>query len=374
MNYQILNPNLTWANDEFRVWLDPEKVDGIALHHMAHPTADIQTIHQWHIARGWSGVGYNYWISKKGEIYLGRGTYWGAGILNHNDHLVHIGFQGDFENVDTQMTDEQYNAGIWTINYLKGIFKNVRVVDGHKHWQPNACPGKNFPLDEMKTGRSRGATEKTSIFGQATATVEQMREYLKQKNPAAPDYAQLYLDIGAKYGIRGDLAFCQSIKETGAWKFGGQVKPEQNNFAGLGATNGGASGATFQAPAEGIEAQMQHLWGYATVSDLPAGTVLVDPRFDLLSKTVPPRRGSAPYWEDLSNKWAVPKEGQPPNAYGKDIVAMWKEMCSLQVESDWKQEAVDWARNKGYLTSDHDPAEIIDMGTLCAVLRNMVEK
>jgi hypothetical protein len=367
MNYQILNPNLTWANDEFRVWLDPDRVDGIALHHMAHPTADIQTIHQWHISRGWSGIGYNYWISKKGEVYRGRGTYMGAGILNHNDHLVHIGFQGDFENVDTAMSDEQFNAGIWLIGYLKGIFKNVKAVDGHKHWQPNACPGKNFPLEEMKYGQYRSATEKTSIFGQATATVAQMREYLKRKNPNAPDYAQLYLDIGEKYGITGDLAFCQSIKETGAWHFGGQVKPEQNNFAGLGATNGGAAGASFRTPEQGIEAQFQHLWGYATTDTLPAGIVLVDPRFDLLAQVG--KRGSAPNWEDLNGKWAVPGDG-----YGQSILAMWKEMCSLQVQTDWKQEAVDWARSKGFLTSDHDPAEIIDMGTLCAVLKNMVEK
>lgn len=164
---------------------------------------------------------------------------------------------------------------------------------------------------------------KTPIFGKSTATVEQMREYLKQKNPDAPDYAQLYLDIGAKYGIRGDLAFCQSIKETGAWKFGGQVKPDQNNFAGLGATNGGASGASFQTPAEGIEAQIQHLWGYATTDDLPSGTVVVDPRFDLLAQVG--KRGSAPNWEDLNGKWAV-----PGNGYGESIVSMWKEMCEIE--------------------------------------------
>lgn len=169
-------------------------------------------------------------------------------------------------------------------------------------------------------------SQKTPIFGQSIATVEQMTEFMRRKNPNADfiaNYARLYLDTGTKYGIRGDLAFCQSIKETGAWKFGGQVKPDQNNFAGLGATNGGASGASFQTPAEGIEAQIQHLYAYATTDDLPSGIVVVDPRFDLITQIG--KRGSAPNWEDLNGKWAVPGDG-----YGESIVSMWKDLCAIE--------------------------------------------
>jgi N-acetylmuramoyl-L-alanine amidase CwlA len=196
---------------------------------------------------------------------------------------------------------------------------------------------------------SKSATIKTPIFGKATATVDQMRAYLKSKNPNAPDYAQLYLDIGAKYGIAGDLAFCQSIKETGAWKFGGQVKLEQNNFAGIGALNGGAAGASFSTPAEGIEAQIQHLYGYATTNPLPTGVNCIDPRFDILTKAG--KRGTAPYWEDLDGKWAVPGDG-----YGESIVAMWKEMCAIKVEPPKTEQelAIQWVRDNKLMSGYPD--------------------
>ena len=152
----IVDPKLRWADNRYQVWLDPVMVDGIALHHIAAKNASVETVHNWHLQNGWSGIGYNYYIRKDGTIYRGRGSYQGAGILNHNEHLVHISFEGDFENIDTSMPDVQYNAGVWTIEYAKSIFPNVCKVDGHKAWQPNACPGKNFPLQEMIAGKYRG--------------------------------------------------------------------------------------------------------------------------------------------------------------------------------------------------------------------------
>lgn len=157
-----------------------------------------------------------------------------------------------------------------------------------------------------------GGLQKTPIMGRSMATAHQLRQLLKKRNPDAPDYGQDYLDIGNRYGIRGDIAFCQSIHETGAWRFGGQVLPEQNNFAGLGATNGGARGASFASPHLGIEAQIQHLYLYANDGPLPLNMSLLDPRWDAaVSKW---GRGAAPNVEDLAGKWAVP--GYDPQKYG----------------------------------------------------------
>jgi hypothetical protein len=40
----------------------------------------------------------------------------------------------------------------------------------------------------------------------------------------------------------------------------------------------------FVRPEYGIEAQIQHLYAYATTAPLPEGTVLVDPRFTFVSR------------------------------------------------------------------------------------------
>lgn len=137
----------------------------------------------------------------------------------------------------------------------------------------------------------------TQIIGTAIATAKQMITYLKSVNPSAPDYSQIYLDEGAAEGVRGDIAFAQSCIETAYWKFGGDVKPSQNNFAGIGATGGGAAGNTFSTPTEGIRAQIQHLKAYASKDAL--NQACVDPRFNYVE------RGCAPTISGLDGKWAL---------------------------------------------------------------------
>ncbi len=119
-------------------------------------------------------------------------------------------------------------------------------------------------------------------------------------NTSVREFAQLWIDEGAREGVRGDIAFAQACHETGYFKYGGIVEPHQNNYGGIGALNGNATGeaATFSSPQEGVRASIQHLKAYASTKDLRND--VVDPRFDLVS------RGVAPYVEDLGGKWAWP--------------------------------------------------------------------
>jgi len=155
------------------------------------------------------------------------------------------------------------------------------------------------------------AAEKHPIADLKRATASQMESFLHKVNPDAPYLAEKYLAIGYEEGIRGDIAFAQAIKETGYFRFTGVVKKEQNNFAGLGVTGPGERGASFNTPEEGIRAHIQHLKAYANTE--PLKTPLVDPRFHLVE------RGTAPNWEDLNGKWAVPGEG-----YGESVIDIWK--------------------------------------------------
>jgi hypothetical protein len=63
----------------------------------------------------------------------------------------------------------------------------------------------------------------------------------------------------AEFRFRTSICAGQMLHETGFFQYGGQVKPEQNNFAGLGATNDGAAGASFPSEDEGVLAVMCHL-------------------------------------------------------------------------------------------------------------------
>lgn len=140
------------------------------------------------------------------------------------------------------------------------------------------------------------------IMGQSTCTVHQMQQLLLTRNPNVPKsylaYPRLFLEEGAKEGVRGDLAFAQALHETDYFKFGGDVSPHQNNFCGLGATGNGVPGHQFTTPREGIRAQIQHLKAYA--SHKPLVNKCIDPRFQRV------RRGCAPNLEDLGGLWAYP--------------------------------------------------------------------
>jgi len=109
--------------------------------------------------------------------------------------------------------------------------------------------------------------------------------------------ARIYIDEAAAEGINHDIAFCQMLHETNYLRFGGDVRPWQNNFCGLGATGGGEPGLSFPSVRIGIRAQIQHLKAYA--NSLPLRNACVDPRFE---KVV---RGSAPCVSDLTDKWAT---------------------------------------------------------------------
>ncbi len=144
-----------------------------------------------------------------------------------------------------------------------------------------------------------GAGE-TPIMGTSTATADQLNALLLSGNPQAEDYlhlAEIFLEEGEKEGVRGDGAFCQSLIETGYFRFGGDVKPCQHNYAGIGAT-GGVPGNSFPDARTGVRAQIQHLKAYASTE--PLVQECVDPRYEYVSK------GCAPTFEQLAGKWAVP--------------------------------------------------------------------
>lgn len=133
-------------------------------------------------------------------------------------------------------------------------------------------------------------------------------------------FAQIFYEEANAEGVKAEVAFTQCMKETGFLKYGGDVLPNQYNFAGIGAT-GGVHGAKFKDVRTGIRAQIQHLKAYASTS--PLKNACVDPRFNYVT------RNTAPYVEWLGIKenpnghgWATAKN------YGYDIVGMVKVLLS----------------------------------------------
>ena len=160
----------------------------------------------------------------------------------------------------------------------------------------------------------------TKIMGAAVATAEQMRTYIKAKNPKVAqsvlNMVPLYLSEGAAEGVRGDIAFAQSCLETGNFGFAGSaVTLDQNNFCGMGVTANGMKGNSFSTPQLGIRAQMQHLKAYASTE--PLKNECIDPRFKYVA------RGCAEVVEWLGQKENPQGKGWATGAgYGEKIITI----------------------------------------------------
>lgn len=154
------------------------------------------------------------------------------------------------------------------------------------------------------------------ITGKGKTSEVQLMMFLKSNNEAGltqfPEIAQLYREEGDREVINYDIAFCQMCVETNFLRFGGSVKPSQNNFANLGSIGGGAEGASFPSARIGVRAHIQHLKAYANTE--PLAQEVVDPRFDFVA------RGIAPLVGMLSGRW----NNNPQ--YGEIILARLKQL------------------------------------------------
>lgn len=208
-----------------------------------------------------------------------------------------------------------------------------------------AKQGDGGKAETEKAPQDKEATEQTEeviaqgqypIMGKSSVTVEQMVKYFESSGEKYPaeilekggadsieTFCQLYYDEAIAEGVRPEVAFVQTMKETGWLQYGGDASIEQFNFAGLGTTGGGVPGNSYSDVRTGIRAQIQHLKAYATADALKQECV--DDRYEYVTK------GSAPYVEWLGQQenpgghgWATADQ------YGYSIVDMISKLKALK--------------------------------------------
>ena len=129
-----------------------DKVRRIIVHHSSSDTGSARQFHDWHLARGWAGVGYHYVIGNgdgagDGEIQIGRlALYQGAHCRGHNDDSIGICLVGSF--VSRYPSEAQMKALIELLATLCHIYKLDPLsglhISGHKDWNDTDCPGKKL--------------------------------------------------------------------------------------------------------------------------------------------------------------------------------------------------------------------------------------
>lgn len=122
-------------------------INTIVLHHAAADKCSLSDINWWHIKKGYSCVGYHYFIKKDGSIYKGRSDdIIGAHAKGYNSTSIGVCFEGDY--TKQVMPQAQLDAGRELVQYLKQTY-NIMKVCKHKDLCSTSCPGDLFPFDEI---------------------------------------------------------------------------------------------------------------------------------------------------------------------------------------------------------------------------------
>jgi hypothetical protein len=177
----------------------------------------------------------------------------------------------------------------------------------------------------------KAATSSSSpILGPSQLTAQQLADWVKASGHtpritvSIDELAQDYITEGHNAGVRGDVAFAQSILETYWFTFpgGGQLAGKDNNFAGIGACDSCKHGFRFPSALIGVRAQMQALRIYVD-PDLTATTLkqpLVMPKMLNLGF-----RGKVQTWWDLWGTWATGA------FYGQRVYDIYEKMVAFAV-------------------------------------------
>lgn len=140
---QIIESTYRWAG----ALAKRQATRRIILHHAAAVTCTAQQIHQWHLANGWSGIGYHFFVRKDGSVYRGRPEDTvGAHAGSNNYDSIGVCFEGSFDR--EQMPAAQKAAGKELVAYLKQKY-GISQVQKHSDVNATGCPGGNFPFAEL---------------------------------------------------------------------------------------------------------------------------------------------------------------------------------------------------------------------------------
>jgi N-acetylmuramoyl-L-alanine amidase len=123
----------------------------IILHHAAAIKLELALLVREHIARGFNGAGYNWYIRKDGTKYQLR-PIWatGAHTIGWNSKSIGICAEGNYE-TEAAMPEVQRKSIAEVIDYCNDYYKTKLPCYGHKQKWPTACPGKNYPFSSITT-------------------------------------------------------------------------------------------------------------------------------------------------------------------------------------------------------------------------------
>jgi N-acetylmuramoyl-L-alanine amidase len=124
----------------------------IIVHHTEEIGWDINKTHKFHQEhRGWSGIGYNFFIEENGEIIKGRGYHVGAHAYSYNQKSIGICLAGNFD-IQIPSIEQLKSLSKLCIFLLDQFNLSTAQILGHRELNgvAKSCPGKNLKMDLVR--------------------------------------------------------------------------------------------------------------------------------------------------------------------------------------------------------------------------------
>ncbi len=261
----------------------------------------------WYIKNGKVDFSYNGTVTYDGKTYNIEGgkVVLATPVLNETSwdfDGVKVSW-GKVTGADGYMVFRKKSGGSWSSigtttstsfvdansgSYGTTYYYTVRAYKGDLNTAKANAYSSSYWSSYDSSGVSGSAYQ---IMGTSSVTANQLiasysgKTINKELNCTLDELALIFVEEAKAEGVRAEVAWCQTILETGWLGFENcDVSPTQNNYAGIGATGNGEPGNKFDSPREGVRAQIQHLKAYASTQSL--NNTCVDPRFTYVTRGV----------------------------------------------------------------------------------------
>jgi Mannosyl-glycoprotein endo-beta-N-acetylglucosaminidase len=254
----------------------------------------------------------------------------------------------DIAHIEQVSSGKQYaeSASSVDIGKIDELTRVASVFDAHLHELQDAREQQRVTRDRLQSDKStlEAVTARQqklldeagtiTVMGDSELTGEQIAAWFQARggharlsgNTTITDLASLFVEEGAAEHVRGDIAFAQSILETGWF-----AHALDNNYGGIGACDSCKGEIAFATPREGVRGQIQMLRNYgdpasraATLANPPSPPIYGrDPVAAAQSYDTFFAKGRVPTWNLMGNgNWAT-AAGYAPRVLGLyfDMVA-----------------------------------------------------
>ena len=157
--------------------------DEIILHHAEASHASVEEVNRWHLERGWTGIGYHFYIRKDGRIYRGRPEWAvGAHAQGHNSRSVGICVEGAY--MSETMPQAQFDALVGLVREEMAKYPGAKVLR-HRDVNSTDCPGVNYPWKALLAALSPEEEETALTYEQFKAFLQRYEKENEGRNASA---------------------------------------------------------------------------------------------------------------------------------------------------------------------------------------------